>query len=120
MRVHQALRVALDRTVAAVQLGMDQVERADVQRGRHRDARTRRDEIVDEVETRLPVIQTAVDMRARDVDQVRRGHHLRGTRDDPHRARDAFAEFAAQHRVVALAQLQHGLLLVTRPAAIGR
>ena len=72
------------------------------------------DEIVDEVEARLAVIQTAVDMGRRNVDQVRRGHYLRGARDDPHRAGDAVAEIPAQHRVVAVAQLQHRLLLVTR------
>lgn len=111
MRVHQALRIAPDRAVAVVQLGMDQVERPDVQRGRHRDLRARIDEILDEVEAGLAVVKAAVDMGGRDVDQAWRGHHLRRARDDPHRARDAVAEIPAQHGAVAVTQLQHRLLL---------
>ena len=61
-----------DAGVAAEQLGVDQVHRADIERRRHRDPAAAGDEPLDEIEADLAVIQAAVDMGARAIDEVRR------------------------------------------------
>lgn len=103
VRFHEPLRVGLDRTIAVVQLRVNQIERADVERGGHGHLGAGGNEELDEVEARLSVVKTAVDMGRGDVDQAGCRHHVRGPLDDSHRTRRPFSELALQHRRVAIA-----------------
>src|SRR5581483_12033180 len=62
MRLHQAAARRLLRAVEPDQFGMDQIERADIERRRNAHAAALRGEPLDEVEAGLAMIETAVDM----------------------------------------------------------
>ena len=80
------------------QSGMEQIHRADVQRGRDADLRAEVDQPVGEVETDLAVVQARVDVRGGDLDQSRRVGDPRLRHDHAHRESDAISVLTAEHR----------------------
>ena len=76
MGLHQALAAAPTSALAAKQFGMDEVDRADVERRRNAHAASQRDEALDEIEARAAEIEAAVDMRGLDVEKPRRVDRL--------------------------------------------
>src|SRR5690606_30526459 len=66
------------------QLGMEQVERADVESGGHPDVRSSLVEAASKIEARLTVVETAVDVGTGDVEQPPRPHRLGHPHQDPH------------------------------------
>ena len=88
------LAVRADFRVAAKQLGMDEVDRADVERRRHARATLQGDEALDKVEARATEIKAAVDMSGLDVEKTRRVHRLGEANEQPHRERRRLAMLA--------------------------
>ena len=101
MGLHQALAVGAQCVVAAKQFGMDEIDRADVERRRDAHAALQRDEAFDEVEARATQIKTAVDMRGLDVQQSRGVDRLRETDEQSHRESRCFAVRSQQKRIVS-------------------
>ena len=104
--LHQQAGAIGERGVGPDELGMKQVEAADVKRGRHRHAGAALGQAVDEVDRRLPVVQAGVDVRSRDVDEALGTRHLRGADDEAHRERGTRPVAAAEELAVARAQRQ--------------
>jgi hypothetical protein len=83
------------------QLGMDEIERADVEARRHADLASERGHALDEIEARAAEIETAVDMRLLDGDEGARIDRLGEADQEPHGesrrpAVDAVGEFAVE------------------------
>ena len=76
MRRHQAPRPDLPVTAQAHQLGMDEVERSDIERRRHGDPAAAFDQPLDKVETGLAMIEAAIDMRTDDRQQGFRANRI--------------------------------------------
>src|SRR5471030_1738022 len=107
VRFHEPFGGAPSALLSLIQLGMDQVERADVQRRGHGYPRFTLDESFDEIEACRTVIKTTVYMRRRDIDQPVSAHDVRRARDDPHGQRGTAAHVCVQHCGVSLTELQH-------------
>ena len=106
VRLHQQPSALRDLARAAPQLGVQEVQRADVQRGRHGHPRPAIDQASDEVDGRLAVIETRVDMRPGDRDQALGAEHLRRAHHQAGGQRSALAEVAGQHRTLAVVERQ--------------
>ena len=86
MRAHQPRASRRQFRRALEQFGMDEIHRPDIQRRRHRDAPFQLHKLLDEIETDLAVIQTAIDMCRRNRQQrfcthglAERDHQAQGT-----------------------------------------
>jgi hypothetical protein len=80
---------------SAKKLGMDQVDRADVEGRGHANLAAEVDHPFGEIEARSPMIETAVDMRRLDVDERARAGRLREAHEEPHGERRSGAMHAA-------------------------
>ena len=109
--------LGLDRPVLPAAL----VDAADVEAGRHRDARAERRQPLGELERRVAEINGAVDVRLRDV------HQLGGAVDVRPSARGSTSPAPAPvrtspfgHRPIAIAQIQHAPLTIMRRMLLRR
>ena len=96
MRAHEpgaVLRVLLR---AAKELGMNEIDRADVEGCRHANLAAEFDHPFGEIEAGAPVIETAVDMRRLDVDEGARVDRFGEAHKEPHGEGRAAAMRAAQ------------------------
>ena len=84
MRAHEPGPVLRMLFRSAKELGMDQVDRADVEGGRHANLAAEVDHAFGEVEARAPMIKTAVDMRRLDVDEGARVDGVGETHEKTH------------------------------------
>ncbi len=106
VRIHQQPSALCHLAGAMPQLRVQEVQRPDVQRGRHRHPRPAIDQASDEVDRRLAVIEARVDMRPGDRDQalgaqrLRRAHHQAGGQRRP------LAAVAGQHGTLVVVERQ--------------
>ena len=89
-------------------LGMHQVDRHDVQRGRHANARIRAQEGAHEIEPGRAVVQAAVDVGGLDIDEARSTERLAVALQQTHRALRRGAEITGQQGLVDRFQ-EHGI-----------
>ena len=106
VRLHQPPPRRLRRLAQRHQLGMDQVDRADIERGRHAHPTAPSDQLLDEIEARLAMIEAAVDMGLRNRDQRASADRLGEGNEDLHRPGRRRASFASAHGALGLAQPQ--------------
>ena len=83
------------------------VDAADVEAGRHRDARAERREPLRELERRVAEVDRAVDVRLRDVHQRDRAVDVGHPHEDRHRQLRGRPAVAIQHRPIGVGQVQH-------------
>ena len=96
MRAHEPGPVLRMLFRSAKEVGMDQVDRADVEGGRHANLAAEVDHAFGEVEARAPMIKTAVDMRRLDVDEGARIDGVGETHEKTHGEGRARAMRAAE------------------------
>jgi hypothetical protein len=106
VRFHQPARRPLIALRHPHQFGMDQVDRAHVQGCRHADAAVAGNETFDEIEAHLTVVQAAVNVRPRDVEQRVRPHGPRESHEDLHREGGGGAGVAVHQGEVVGGQLE--------------
>ena len=101
MCTHQSGAVLRMLLCSAKELGMNKVNRADVERCRHANLAAKVDHPFREIEAGAPMIKTAVDMRSLDVDEGARVDRFGEAHKEPHgegraRAVNAVQEFAIE------------------------
>ena len=106
MRLHEPRAVLANFVRTQKQFGMDQVERADIEAGRHADPASEGDHPLDEVEAGAAEIETAVDMRRLDVEKTLCGDRLGEADDEPHGERRAAAVRAVQKLAIEVDEFQ--------------
>ena len=111
--------MARSRVVAAKQFGMDEIDRADVERRRDAHAALQRDEAFDEVEARATQIKTAVDMRGLDVQESRGVDRLRETDEQSHRESRCLAMDAREEGLVEGGEVEGHLVRLAWQAGRG-
>jgi hypothetical protein len=89
------------------ELGVQQIQRRDVQRGRHRDTGVHRPQSPCKIQPRDPMEQTAVDVRGGDVEQAIRTGDRGDPSDDPHRERNCLPAMTVEHLAVSRGEV-HG------------
>ena len=90
----------------AHQLRMDQIDGTDVERRRDANAATAADQPVHEVEAHLAVVQAAIDVRARDVEQRPGAYRSRERGEHLHREGGGRPLLSMEHRVVVGGQME--------------
>ena len=85
MRLHEPLPVHAHLVRAAKELGMDEIERADIEARRHAHLAAEGSHALDEIEARPAKIETAVDMRLLDRDEGARIDRFGKADQKPHR-----------------------------------
>ena len=101
MRAHEPGAVLRMLLRSAKELGMNEIDRADVEGCRHANLAAKFDHPFGEVEAGAPMIKTAVDMRRLDVDEGARVDRFGEAHKEPHgegraRAVNAAQEFAIE------------------------
>ena len=86
--------------------GVEEVEQADVERGRHAHPAAEPAERERPVEADAAVVDAAVDVRTGDVEQARRAHAVRDRDDHAHGERARRIVLAGEHRLVGLVEDQ--------------
>ena len=84
VRAHESGSVLRMLLRSAKKLGMDQVDRADVEGCRHADLAAKVDHPFGEIEARPPMIKTAVDVRRLDVEEGARVDRFGEAHKEPH------------------------------------
>ncbi len=121
MGFDQPPRVLAGCVVAAKGFGVEEVERADVERGRDSHMALACEQPFDEVEAGAAEKEAAVDVGGLDVEQTPRVDAAREARDKAHREGRGLSLAAAQHGLVASVQLQtHRFRRAAAPAADNR
>ncbi len=123
VQLHEAAPVGAGLRRPAEKLGMDEVDRAHVQRRRNAHAPAEADKVLDEIEADLAVVQAAVHMRATDVDEAVRAERLAGADEEAHGEGGRLAAFAVQQGAVDRIERDHAWVCAASrrgaPAAIG-
>src|SRR5208337_60548 len=100
MRLHQPRAVLADLLLPTEELGVDEIDRADVERRGRPHFSAEGDEPLDEIEARPAEIETAVDMGGLDVDEAARIDRFRKAGDEPHGERRRWPTYAGQELAI--------------------
>src|SRR5208337_2663755 len=107
MRLHQPRAVLADLLLPTEELGVDEIDRADVERRGRPHFSAERDEPLDEIEARPAEIETAVDMGGLDVDEAARIDRFCKAGDEPHGERRRRPAPAGQELAIEGGELDH-------------
>ena len=105
MQLHEVPPGAAERGIPPEQLGVDQVDAADVERRRHPYLSAEVMEPRDEVEARLAVVEAAVDMGADDGDEPRRTERAAIGDEQVHGEGRGLAMDAGEQRPVGVVEI---------------